>query len=161
MNGVRPEGYRRNRTNVAVPPDSRESGIVGGMIRHPRAVLVILATLASAGCATVAQVSNFGDTKCAGTFESQLSSILTDEGEKTDVADTLAHRTFLTLTRAELGPRPFLVSSSSGADYTFFVQKKRERCLLRLYGRRKGFVTYTNNLTYIATRELPGCSCAE
>ena len=25
----------------------------------------------------------------------------------------------------------------------------------------KGFLSYTNNLTYIATRELPGCTCQD
>jgi len=62
---------------------------------------------------------------------------------------------------AQLGPRPFVVSSSSGADYEFFVQKKKQGCLLRLFGRTKGFTSYTNNLTYIATRPLPGCACQE
>jgi hypothetical protein len=115
----------------------------------------------SAGCTTIAQVSNLSEAQCDASFESQLSSILTEQGEKDEVVTTLAHRTYLMLTRAQLGPRPFLVASPSGTDYTFFVQKKRNRCLLRLYGRQKGFVSYTNNLTYISTRELLGCACQE
>ncbi len=61
----------------------------------------------------------------------------------------------------DYGPRPFLVASPSGTDYTFFVQEKKPICLLRLYGRQKGFWSYTNNLTYIATRPLPNCACSE
>lgn len=38
----------------------------------------------------------------------------------------------------------------------FFVERKGEECLLRLYGRQKGFTRYTNNLTYIRTRDLSG-----
>lgn len=45
-----------------------------------------------------------------------------------------------------------------GTDYRFFIDAARDQCLLRLYGRRKGFWSYTNNLSYIATRPLPGCS---
>ena len=58
-------------------------------------------------------------------------------------------------------PRPFLVASSSGTDYSFFVEKKKSGCILRLYGRQKGFVSYTNDLTYIDSRPLSGCACAE
>ena len=131
-------------------------------MRCPLFLLTVLAAaLFAGGCTTVAQVANLTDEKCSAAFESQLSSVLVEQGEKEDVASALAHRTFRILTSAELGPRPFLVSSSSGTDYTFFVQKKGERCLLRLYGRQKGFVSYTNNLTYIATRELSGCACQE
>ena len=60
----------------------------------------------------------------------------------------------------DVRPRPFVVSSPSGADYGFFVQQKSE-CLLRLFNRQQGFTRYTNNLTYIATRQLDGCQCAE
>jgi hypothetical protein len=115
----------------------------------------------SAGCTTIAQVANLTEAQCNASFESRLASILTEQGEKDEVAATLAQRTYLKLTTAELGPRPFLVASPSGTDYTFFIQKKRNHCLLRLYGRRKGFVSYTNNLTYISTRELSGCTCQE
>ncbi len=114
-----------------------------------------------AGCATVAQVTNLAEAPCNASFEGALSSILTEQGEKKDIADSLAHRTYLMLSSAELGPRPFVVPSPSGTDYFLFIQKKPESCLLRLYGRQKGFMSYTNNLTYISTRELSGCSCQE
>lgn len=115
----------------------------------------------SAGCTTVAQVTNLTEARCTASLESGLDSILTEQGEKDETAASLAHRTRQTLATAELGPRPFLVASPSGTDYTLFIQKKRNRCLLRLYRRRKGFTSYTNNLTYIATRELSGCACEE
>lgn len=117
--------------------------------------------MVSSGCTTVARVSTLTETSCAKSFEAELSSVLAEEGEKPDVAGSLAHHAFLILTKVEYGPRPFVVVAPSGTDYTFFVQKKRQQCLLRLYGRQKGFVSYTNNITYIATRELSGCACEE
>ncbi len=125
----------------------------------------LLAVLAAAGlssaCATVAHVSNLSETPCTATFHSQLSSVLVEQGEGPDVADGLADHTVRVLTLAGFTSRAFLVASPSGTDYTFFVQKKRDGCLLRLYGRQKGFWSYTNNLTYIATRPLPSCLCQE
>ena len=106
---------------------------------------------------TVAQVTtlcgwNLSSTKCV----SSSNAILIEEGEKPDTANRLAVNTTTVLATGALGPRPFGVSSPSGADYSFFVQRKGEECLLRLYGRQKGFTRYTNNLTYIATRSLEG-----
>jgi hypothetical protein len=134
------------------------------MIRKARVLMLVAlaaAAVFSGSCATVARVVNLTEPLCNASFEARLSSILTESGEKPDVADSLAHRAYLTLTRADYGPRPFFVGSPSGTDFTFFVQKKHDRCLLRLYARQKGFMSYTNNLTYISTRELPGCACAE
>ncbi len=125
--------------------------------------LSILAALvvATGACTSVAQVSNLAEPACAAEFERQLSSILVQENEKPEVAASLASKCRLALVSRNLGPRPFLISSSSGTDYTFFAQAKSAGCLLRLYGRQKGFVSYTNNLTYIATRPLPACTCTE
>ena len=116
--------------------------------------------LTLAGCATVAEVELTQDS-CRESFQDALGSILVEQHEAPDVAAKLASETCEELERARLGPRPFLISSSSGADYEFFVQKKSSGCLLRLYGRQKGFTSYTNDLTYIATRPLPGCACRE
>lgn len=113
------------------------------------------------GCTTVAQITTLSDESCHRTVQGQLESILLEEGEQPEVANRLAVNTTVVLATGSLGPRPFGVSSSSGADYSFFVQLKGDQCLLRLYGRRKGFTRYTNNLTYIATRSLEGCTCAE
>jgi len=115
----------------------------------------------AAGCATVAQVDNLSDEACRRSFGDALSSILVGEKETPEVAQELSERTLRMLAYGRLGPRPFLVSSSSGADYEFFVEKKKSGCLLRLYGRQKGFTSYTNNLNYIATRPLPDCLCRE
>jgi hypothetical protein len=119
------------------------------------------ALLLALGCASVAQVENFSDEACRRSFQSALASILVEEQEAPESSQELAERTRIALEHGNLGPRPFLVSSSSGADYEFFVEKKKGGCLLRLYGRQKGFTSYTNNLTYIATRPLPDCLCRE
>ncbi len=129
----------------------RVFGIVGG----------IGMALWLSGCTTVAQITTLSDESCHQTVRSRLESILVEEGEKPEVASRLAVNTTVVLATGSLGPRPFGVSSPSGADYSFFVQLKGEDCLLRLYSRRKGFTRYTNNLTYIATRSLEGCACTE
>ena len=131
------------------------------MLKAQLITSTVVAAALAVGCTTVAQVSNLTEAPCSASLEHELSSILIEQGEKSDVADSLAHHTYLILTTAHLGPRPFLVASSSGTDYSFFVQKKTDRCLLRLYGRQKGFTSYTNDITYISTRELSGCVCQE
>jgi hypothetical protein len=120
-----------------------------------------LATVIMAGCTNVAQVTTLSDEACNRTVRDQIESILADEGEKADIANRLAVNTTVVLASGVLGPRPFGVSSPSGADYSFFIERKGADCLLRLFGRQKGFARYTNNLTYIATRPLEGCQCAE
>ena len=77
------------------------------------------------------------------------------------MANRLAVNTTLVLPSGALGPRPFGVTSPSGVDYSFFIQRKGDECFLRLFGRQKGFTRYTNNVTYIATRPLEGCACAD
>ena len=95
------------------------------------------------------------------TLRIALAKVLEAEGETAPVAERLAESSTAALETGGLGPRPFLIASSSGVDYSFFVEKKGARCLLRLYGRQKGFVSYTNDLTYIATEPLAPCECAE
>ena len=127
-----------------------------------RGLCMITATaILLTGCATVAQATNLSEARCDTSFETGLSSILIEQGEEKDVPDMLAHRAYLVLSITELGSRPFLVSSPCGTDYSLFIEKKNDRCLLHLYGRQKGFMSYTNNLTYISTHELPYCSCRE
>ena len=94
-------------------------------------------------------------------MQQAFSRTLKSQGESDEVAERLAGRTTTALQSWGLGPRPFQVASPSGADYSFFVERKGEACLLRLYGRQKGFVTYTNNITYIATEPLASCRCTE
>lgn len=109
----------------------------------------------------MAQVTNLVDESCRTSFTEQLSKILTNQGESSANSDALANNTVLTLTSYDLGPRPFAIAAPSGTDYRFFIDRKGTDCVLTLYGRRKGFVSYTNNLTYIATELLPGCACAD
>ncbi len=113
------------------------------------------------GCTSVAQVTNLADSTCQASFEREMAAVLSAEGETTENATALAHNAITILTPGDLGPRPFLVAAPSGTDYSFFVEKTKSSCILRLYGREKGFVSYTNNLTYIESRPLPGCSCVE
>ena len=87
--------------------------------------------------------------------------MLEAQGETSQMAKPLAESTASALQHSGLGPRPFLVASPSGVDYFFFVQHKGASCVLRLYARQKGFVSYANNLTYIATEQLAPCQCAE
>ena len=124
-------------------------------------VLAVVVILVVGGCTTVAQVTSLSDQNCRHAFVDRMSSILVEQGEKQDVADKLAESTATVLSAGSLGPRPFLVASPSGADYGFFVEQKSSECLLRLFSRQKGFMQYRNNLTYIATRSLTGCMCAE
>lgn len=105
--------------------------------------------------------SNLNDPACQTSLETELVAVLVGQRETPENATALAQRTAKILTLADLGPRPFFVASSSGTDYSFFVDKTKSGCNLRLYGRLKGFVSYTNDLTYIDSRPLQGCSCAE
>ena len=132
--------------------------IAGSAIEKALAAAAILVV---GGCATVTQVTSLSDQNCRHTFEDRVSSILVEQGEKQEVADKLAESTTTVLLTGALGPRPFVVASPSGADYGFFVEQKSSDCLLRLFSRQKGFTRYRNNLTYIATRSLTGCMCAE
>ena len=132
---------------------------IGGAVTEK--VLAAVFILFVGGCATLAQVTTLSDQNCRHTFEDRVSSILVEQGEKQEVADKLAESTTTVLLTGSLGPRHFLVASPSGADYGFFVEQKSSDCLLRLFSRQKGFARYRNNLTYIATRSLTGCMCAE
>ena len=130
-----------------------------------RRALGLLAIVAAAsmaiGCTSVAQVTNLAESTCQASFETEMAAVLSAEGETPENATALARSATAMLTLGDLGPRPFLVAAPSGTDYSFFVEKTKSSCILRLYGRDKGFVSYTNNLTYIDSRPLPGCSCAE
>lgn len=119
------------------------------------------AAVALAGCTAVARVTNPTTPECQTSLRAGFDAILLAQEEKPDVAKALADAAATSLASIDLGPRPFAVSSPSGADYLFFLESTDEGCLLRLYGRQKGFTSYTNNLTYIETRTLPGCGCAE
>ena len=130
--------------------------------RTALSLLAIFAAVSMAiGCTSVAQVTNLGESACRNSFETEMAAVLSAEGETSENATALAQSATTMLRLGDLGPRPFLVAAPSGTDYSFFVEKTKSSCILRLYGRQKGFVSYTNNLTYIDSRPLPGCSCAE
>lgn len=109
----------------------------------------------------MAQVTNLRDQPCQETFATALSDILVEEGEQPERARKVIERSSDLAGTFVYGPRPFMISSQSGTDYSFFVEKKGGQCLLRLYGRQRGFSRYTNNLTYINSRDLSGCQCTE
>ena len=133
-----------------------------GKIAHLRRMLAIASLSAGlVACASVARVTNLSAAACAEQMQRGLSDILVEQGESVDAGESLARETRTALADKAFGPRPFLVPAPSGTDYAFFVQKKPDVCLLRLYGRQHGFVSYANNLTYIATRPLTSCECAE
>ena len=123
--------------------------------------LAIGLPLLIAGCTTVAQVTTVSEPACRQALDSGLARIFEAQGESAAVAQQLARSTTSSLATGNLGPRPFVVSSSSGVDYGLFIQMDGASCLLRLFGRQKGFVSYTNNLTYIATEPLAQCRCTE
>ena len=122
-----------------------------------RAIVLVVVMVAS-GCTHVAQVTTLRDSACENRFAEQLTAILVKQGETSDAAESLAALTVAEL-RSDGSARPFAIAAQSGVDYAFFVERKKEKCLLRLYGRRKGFVSYTNNMTYIATKDLAPCEC--
>ena len=122
---------------------------------------IVAAAGVAIGCTSVAQLTNLAESACQASFETEMAAVLSAEGETSENATGLAHSATMMLTLGDLGPRPFLVAAPSGTDYSFFVEKTKSTCILRLYGRQKGFVSYTNNLTYIDSRPLPGCACAD
>ena len=126
----------------------------------PAAFLTVCLPLLEAGCASVAQVTTLSEPRCHESVTSALARVLQAQGETSQVAGQLAESTAIAMQSGGWGPRPFLVASPTGVDYSFFVERKGPSCLLRLYGRQKGFVSYTNNLTYIATEQLAPCECA-
>ena len=122
---------------------------------------IVVAAMSVASCTSVARITNLTDPACQTSLETELVAVLLGQGETPEDSTALAQRTATILAVGHIGPRPFLVASPSGTDYSFFVEKTKSGCMLRLYGRQKGFVSYSNNLTYIDSRPLQGCSCAE
>jgi len=122
-----------------------------------RLFIAAVMALACAACRTMAGVTTLDDPACRATMTDAIADVLRAQGESERI-DELAAGTVAALPR--LGPRPFLVLGQSGADYSFFVERKDDACLLRLYAREKGFTSYVNDLSFIETRPLGGCDCA-
>ncbi len=126
-----------------------------------RLVLLLPLLPALVSCAQVARISNPEEAVCARAIRDETATILLGQGENEVDANELARRAANPDTLRANGPRPFFLRSPSGADYGLFVDRRDNACLLRLYMRRKGFSTYTNNLSYIDTRTLTGCGCSQ
>jgi len=122
--------------------------------------IVVVGILAT-GCSNMAQVAGLSEPACYEAFRGGIGTILIEQKEDPKVAGQLASGAADAMKKGDYGPRPFLIASPSGTDYYFFVDTKNDACLLRLYGRQKGFTSYTNNLSYIATRPLAPCQCPD
>lgn len=85
--------------------------------------VISLMALLSGGCTTVAQVGNLTEGRCRDSFESAVSSILREQNEHADIAQALAHQTYLVLANVQPGPRPFAIAAPSGTDYLFFAHR--------------------------------------
>ena len=124
-------------------------------------LLVLPLALALASCAQVVRIDNPEDASCARSIRDETATILLGQGENdTDAAELARRAANPDMLRAN-GPRPFFLRSPSGSDYGLFVDRRDNACLLRLYMRRRGFSTYTNNLSFIDTRTLTGCGCSQ
>lgn len=147
---------------VAIPSEGEPGGSAAPPARGRMvpASAVAVSLLFATGCASVARVTTLSDVACREALAAGFVAVLTAQAETPETASRLAREAVDALASVDMGPRPFLVASPSGADYAFFVERKDDACLLRLYGRQKGFVSYTNNLTYIA-QPLAACRCAE
>ena len=128
---------------------------------HRTCSLSLAVVLTTSGCASMAKVANLTEESCRTSITRHLSYLLIREGEKLPIAEALAHKTVSAFATNDFGPHPFAVAAPSGEDYQFFIQHKGADCALTLSGRQKGFMSYTNNVTYIATEILPDCTCAE
>jgi len=146
---------------IAAPRRDEPQRPPSPVTRTASGLLAIVAGGMVIGCTSVAQVTNLAESACHASFETEMAAVLSAEGETSENATALARSATTMLTLGDLGPRPFLVAAPSGTDYSFFVEKTKSSCILRLYGRQKGFVSYTNNLTYIDSRPLPECACAD
>jgi hypothetical protein len=133
---------------------------VGPQQRELRALALAVVVVVCSACTTVAHVTSLPEPACRASVERGFATILQGQGESAEVGMGIATSATGVLAQG-IGPRPFMLSSPSGADYSFFVERKDGACLLRLYGRQKGFVSYTNNITYIATEPLAPCQCQE
>ena len=148
--------HLRSGCLLEIPGVTARSAIQGRLL----AAALVLGAL-STGCTSVAQVTTLSSSPCHDAMLNGLTAILIEQDEDPQLAGQLAGDATQALEAGGFGPRPFLLASPTGVDYSFFVQSKDGECLLRLYGRDKGFTSYTNNLTYIATRPLAPCRCSE
>jgi hypothetical protein len=151
------------RATISAPRRAVAAGGARSAIRWLAASLVVVTVLgALAACSpTVARVINPRNRRCQESMRKAFAVMLVGEGEPADAAEKLAAGAVQALGETDLGPRPFKLSAPSGVDYGFFFEREDDRCLLRLVAWQKGIVQYSNNVTFIATRPLPGCGCEQ
>lgn len=128
---------------------------------RPRGAAAALLLLCAAGCTRMAKLTNLEASSCSSALRTGLARALESRGTPASDADELAAEVVGRRALARLGPRAFLVEAPDGTDYSFFIERKKDACLLRLYGEQKGFWSRTDNLFYIDTEPLPGCACTE
>ncbi len=83
---------------------------------------------AALGCTSIAAVTNLRDQPCQQNSAMALSEILLAEGEEPARVQKIVDKADLLGSAFDYGPRPFVVSSQSGTDHSFFVEKKGEKC---------------------------------
>lgn len=117
-------------------------------------------SIVASSCVSVGRITTLGEQPCAEGFQEQLAAIMTEEGENPTAAQKIAAAATLGLQAYPIGKRTFLVQGAD-TDYFFFLQNDDGICLLRLFSKQSGFIVYTNNLTYIATKKIQRCRCED
>jgi hypothetical protein len=112
-----------------------------------------------AGCATVGR-PDLSSQACGDELARQISDVLFAQGESRLIADDLANGLTGDLSTGALSPVSFFADSPSGCQYGFAIHQTSEGCVLRLYYRKRPGYEVTNNITYIDTRPLKGCTCS-
>jgi len=126
----------------------------------PLPLLLALALLVACS-PTVAQILNPGYPRCQKSMREAFAITLVGQGESDAVAEKLADETVRALADAELGAKPFKVTSPSGAQYGYFFEREDDRCLLRMAAVQVGILQVSDNVRFLATRPLPGCGCRQ
>ncbi|MGE5345884.1 MAG: hypothetical protein ACM3JH_08020 [Acidithiobacillales bacterium] len=100
---------------------------------------------------------------CVDRLEEEFASILVAKGESEEAAGRLAGETVDSLTSEGEDWSKFWIESPSGVTYKFDVGKNEDGCILRLYGlfnkNKILFPGLEGNLSYLAKRPLPECTC--
>lgn len=152
-----------------------------GLMRWRRWLALLLGSIplaAIAGCATnalsmtngewsvvplIARVTNLSEAVCRDSFKQQVASALVKQGEAKDTAVAMSIDTASALSYRKK-PDMFFAFSPSGLRYGFFVQNRKEGCILRMYERQKKILgstaTLENGVNYFATGRLTGCACS-
>jgi hypothetical protein len=122
-------------------------------------IAAILALAGTSGClGTAARMPTLAEPACRGSFSRAIASILVGQGEPPALASRLGDSTVQSLIDADLGPRPFEVSTNYPADYDFLVTTEKSQCVLNLIGRTRNNVSVSGTIA-IASQPFSGCVC--